>query len=117
MTHKNSSMSLPITEMEEAMQEQSNEGFWGWYDNVRRTAPMTAVGRIMTAAGYHIAHTGGGCLCWEQTKEDGRYQWICDQGNGLGEKEDERYLVGLYDSEGEIIAQGDVANLQAALIG
>jgi uncharacterized membrane-anchored protein len=69
----------------------------------------------MTALGFHVAHTGGGCLVWEQTKEDGRYLWVCDQANGLGEREEESYLVGAYDKEGEIIAQGDVANLQAAL--
>jgi hypothetical protein len=42
-------------------------------------------------------------------------RWICDEANGLGEREDETYLVGSYDEESEIIEQGDVANLQAAL--
>jgi hypothetical protein len=46
---------------------------------------------------------------------DGRYLWICDIDQGLGEHEDETFLVGHYDSEGEIIAHGEQPNLKTAL--
>jgi hypothetical protein len=52
----------------------NHEEFWDWYESVKRTAPMTAVGQRMTAAGYHVAHTGGGCLVWEKVLEDGCYE-------------------------------------------
>jgi hypothetical protein len=91
-----------------------NVDFWTWYDRVQQTAPLTAVGKIMTAAGYHVAHTGGGCLTWEQTLEDG-YRWICDDGNGLGETVAETYLVGTYNKDAELIAEGAAPDLHAAL--
>jgi hypothetical protein len=93
----------------------SKFNFWAWFDKVTADAAQTAVGKTMTAAGYHVAHTGGGCLVWEKTLSDGGYLWICDAGNGLGESATEPYLVGCYDKEGEIIAQDEMANLHSAL--
>jgi hypothetical protein len=75
---------------------------------------QSAVGRIMTANGYTVAHTGGGCLCWERTLPGGFYLWICDEGNGLGEVIDQPYLVGCYDRDGAF--DNDTApNLAAAI--
>lgn len=72
--------------------------FWKWFDNIAERAPTTDVGKVMTAAGYHVAHTGGGCLVWEKTVGHLVF-WICDEGNGLGDKLDEAYLVGVYDND------------------
>lgn len=88
--------------------------FWGWFDHVTEAAGSTAVGKIMTAHNYTVSHTGGGCLTWERMIDDKHYLWICDEGNGLGESPDERYLVGCYDSEGAF-DQHVCRNLAAAL--
>ena len=89
--------------------------FSNWFANVEKTAPLTPVGQRMTAAGFHVAHTGGGCLCWEKIGGDGRCLWVCDAANGLGERLSERFLVGLYAKEGELIKEDSVADLDAAL--
>lgn len=95
--------------------KKSDDKFWNWYLNVQKTAPQTPVGKIMTEAGYSIGHTGGGCLVWERNTAGDGYLWICDLGQGLGKSVEESYLVGFYDKEGEILAQGDVPSLTAAL--
>jgi hypothetical protein len=91
------------------------DNFFDWFDRVRNDAPKTDVGRLATAAGYTIAHTGGGCLCWEKGLPGGRYLWICDEGNGLGDRLDEPYLVGFYTDEAEIIVDGTMHDFPAAL--
>ena len=91
--------------------------FWKWYAEVERTAPTTEVGKVMTAAGYHIAHTGGGCLVWEKTIGD-LYFWICDEGNDLGDTLTENYLVGAYrdvDDGGEALDSDTMPNLKQAI--
>lgn len=89
--------------------------FFTWLDATTAAAQASEVGKAVAAAGnYTVAHTGGGCLCWEQIVPDG-YLWICDQGSGLGDKLDEPYLVGLYRLEGDVLADGTLPNLQAAL--
>jgi hypothetical protein len=88
----------------------SRTKFGEWYDGVKAAAPQTATGRLAVAAGFHVAHTGGGCLL-----DDGRYLWVCDEGNGLGERFDEPFLVGFYDSEGESIDGDTMPSLKVAL--
>lgn len=75
--------------------------FWGWFDNVVEGAKTTDVGQTMLAAGYHVAHTGGGCLTWEKTVGHLVF-WVCDEGNGLGDKLDEAYLVGVYPADSAV---------------
>jgi hypothetical protein len=91
--------------------------FWGWFDALPAKMAATEHGRIMLDAGWKIAHTGGGCLCWEKVAEGdyAAYVWICDEGNGLGNTADEPYLVGLYAPDGEPYINGpDNLNLTAA---
>ena len=90
-------------------------GFWAWYDDIQARAPKTIVGKLATSAGFHVAHTGGGCLTWERVFDDGRYLWICDEGNGLGMKPDDPFVVGFYDAEGNTIDDGTVENFATAL--
>jgi uncharacterized membrane-anchored protein len=89
--------------------------FSDWFEQIKLEAPLTEIGKLATAAGYHVAHTGGGCLCWEQTFDDGRYFWICDESNGLGESMTDTFLVGEYDSEGNDVEQDEVSGFKAAL--
>ena len=89
--------------------------FTDWFDRVEREAKDTEVGKLAIAAGYHVSHTGGSCLAWARVVENDRYLWICDEGNGLGNKVDEPYLVGYYDENGEALADATVPNLRAAL--
>jgi hypothetical protein len=91
------------------------DSFFKWLDNVERTAKDTEVGKLATQAGYSIAHTGGGCLCWEIAFPNGHYVWICDEGNGLGDKVDEPYFVGYYNEDADILADGTMPDLRAAL--
>lgn len=88
--------------------------FFAWLDKVETNAAATDVGKLMKAAGFEIAHTGGGCLAWEKQLGTS-FLWVCDEGNGLGDVLDELYLVGHYTPDAEIIADGDVPNLQAAI--
>jgi len=95
--------------------EKATNRFWDWYAKVQEDAPKTVVGRIMTDAGYKIAHTGGGCLSWEKILPTGGYLWICDEGNGLGNSETETYLVGRYTVDGEEVAFDALPNLRDAM--
>src|SRR5262249_10295636 len=89
--------------------------FWQWYEAVQRIAAESETGQRFAAAGFHVAHTGGGCLAWERNFDDETYIWICDLCNGLGEREDECYLVGFYNKDADVLADGDVPSLTAAL--
>lgn len=68
----------------------------------------------MRAEGYGDWHTGGGCRAWGKNFDDGYHVMICDEGQGLGDKFVETYLVGLYDSEGDFECD-DVKDLEAAI--
>src|SRR5262245_32414203 len=89
--------------------------FWQWFDSVLQSAPLTEVGKLATAQGFSVAHTGGGCLAWEKVLTDEHYLWICDLGNGLGETVTETYLVGYYNRDADVLDQGDVEGMPAAL--
>jgi hypothetical protein len=88
------------------------------YKRLMEASPLPlrpSVRSIMTAAGYEEHHTGGGCMAWRKTKADKTSFWICDEDNGLGDRVDEMYLTGHYDSDGDLIDEGTTENLQAAL--
>jgi hypothetical protein len=89
--------------------------FWDRFDALTKTMAATAHGKAMMEAGWHIAHTGGGCMAWEKNLPDGRYVWICDENNDLGERQDEPYLVGLYDANGQSETLDDCPDLGSAL--
>jgi hypothetical protein len=89
--------------------------FFGWFDKKEAAAKATPVGEAMIAAGYRLEHTGGGCLTWAKYFDDKSYIWICDEGNGPGDKLDEHYLLGLYISNGDDWIQDEIFGLKAAL--
>jgi hypothetical protein len=97
--------------------------FANWFNRIERTALGSPVGVVAAAAGFDVTHTGGHCLAWEsghclaweKSLAGGRYLWICDLGNGLGDSIDEHYLVGLYNQDADVLDEGKVDNLQAAL--
>lgn len=92
-----------------------SDTFWEVYDRVTAKAKASEVGKIVVAAGYDTAHTGGGCMVWEKVLPNKCYLWICDEGNGLGDTVSEPYLVGLYDMEGNALDGDTVPNLKMAL--
>jgi hypothetical protein len=83
--------------------------FRAFFDRACADASNTEVGGLAEAAGYHVAHTGGGCLVWEKVLPDNSYLWICDEANGLGTNNDHPFLVGFYDGDGnQIGAMGEM---------
>lgn len=110
----NSASPLALVSMEDRLQASDNK-FFDWFSSWVKTASDTEVGKLAIAAGYSVAHTGGGCLCWEHNLSDATYLWICDEGNGLGDSTSETYLVGFYTEDGEVIDDGSVENFAAAL--
>lgn len=69
----------------------------------------------MFASGFEAWDTGGGCQAWGKNFQ-GYQILVTDYDNGLGEKENEYYCVGLYrDGEGEQLATADANNLYTAL--
>jgi hypothetical protein len=89
--------------------------FSTWFNEVSAKALASDIGKLADANGFHISYGGGGCMCWEKIVSDDRYLWICDEGNGLGDKFDELYLVGFYTKDGEIIADDNVMNFADAI--
>ena len=103
---------VPATEAK-AVAETSR--FHTWFDGVVAKAATTEIGKRMLADGYSVQHTGGGCLAWERQFADGRYVYICDEGNGLGDEMGELYLCGLYDKDGDSIDVDAAQGLDKAL--
>ena len=73
--------------------------FFTWFDTVTDKASRSAVGKILTAQGWAVQHTGGGCLAWDKT--NGKYfVWITSDGTDLGERvrkpEKAVWCLGLY---------------------
>lgn len=85
------------------------------YQESVNTSPLPSVARTMKAAGFAEQWTGGGCRAWEKRTGNGGYLWVCDEGNGLGDRIDELYLVGHYGADHELLAEDSVENLNAAL--
>jgi len=91
--------------------------FWKWFDATTTAAKATPVGEVMTTNKYVPYHNGGGTLAWTRDL-GGALLMICDAANGLGDKLDEEYLVGLHMIDGESCAdfvEGDAPNLAAAV--
>lgn len=56
-----------------------------------------------TSRGFHVAHTGGGCMAWERVSGE-RYIWITFSDAYLGEpsnSDDPLWGVGVYGGEAE----------------
>jgi hypothetical protein len=76
-----------------------------WFDSVCDQAKASPVGKILTAHGFTIQHTGGGCLAWEKCT-DTHYAWITGE-DGASLEDDAAdpatvtFLCGLYDEDGE----------------
>jgi hypothetical protein len=52
-------------------------------DFTQAVAMASRVGKLMTANGFTIDHTGGGCLAWHKSGKD-HYTWITRDGTELG---------------------------------
>lgn len=90
--------------------------FWAWFDALSAKAKASPVGEVMTKAGYEPYHTGGGCTAWSRLDEGKKVQvMICDEANGLGDRVDEEYLVGLHSVDGEHFVEGAVVDLATAV--
>jgi hypothetical protein len=74
--------------------------------------------RMMTAHGYTLEHTGGGCRAWHRPVEDG-YLMITDYQLGLtAAASSQEWSVGRYLDDGEQygwIVTGEVYTLEGAL--
>ncbi len=71
----------------------------------------------MKAAGFEPIGTGGGCEAWSKTASagSGDYAWICTEDQGLGDSEEDNWLVGLYNEEGDEWINNETQTLTAAL--
>jgi hypothetical protein len=72
-------------------------------DFTQAVAMASRVGKLMTAHGYTIEHTGGGCLVWHKEGKD-HYVWITRHATELGadvvDFNNERVFdVGLYAND------------------
>jgi hypothetical protein len=73
-------------------------------DFTQAVAMASRVGKLMTANGFTIEHTCGGCLAWSKAGKD-HYAWVTVDGSELGadvvDLNDERVFdVGLYTDDG-----------------
>jgi hypothetical protein len=72
-------------------------------DFTQAVAMASRVGKLMTANGFTIDHTGGGCLAWHKAGKN-HYTWITVGGTLLGAEvvdlvNERVFDVGLYDEE------------------
>jgi hypothetical protein len=80
--------------------------WFDWFDTICAKAKASPVGKILTARGFAISHTGGGCLAWEKSTAT-HYAWITGE-DGVSLEDDAtdpstiEFIVGLYDQDGEI---------------
>jgi hypothetical protein len=95
--------------------------FWGWFDKVTEAAKASPVGKILTAQGWDVAHTGGGCLAWEKNT-DKAYVYITFGNEELGEHvadpETETWAVGVYSvdiNQNRFSMAQDIVGVTAAL--
>ncbi len=59
--------------------------FLTWFDATCDKAKASPVGKILTARGFDIAHTGGRCLAWEK-RTPSHYCRITAHGADLGDE-------------------------------
>jgi hypothetical protein len=83
--------------------------FLTWLDAWRDKAEASAVGRILTARGFDIAHTGGRSLVWEKTTPTHCCRITV---RGLGDEAADPttvvFDVGLYDADGIWLTENDL---------
>lgn len=77
--------------------------FWEWFDATVETAKATPEGAAFAAAGFELAHTGGGCTAWQRAIAGTDWVVSITDSEGLGHKvdPDENWLVGACQTEGE----------------
>lgn len=81
-------------------------GFWERWDAEAAQLEKTEPGRAFVAAGFRMAHQGGGCGCWQRTLVGGQIMLISDLEGCSGELGDDpadHYLVGLYTADMDAI--------------
>jgi hypothetical protein len=85
--------------------------FLTWLDAWRDEAEASAVGQILTARGFDIAHTGGRRLVWEKTTPS-YYCRITTRGADLGDGATDPaavlFEVGLYAANGTWLTENDL---------
>ena len=83
--------------------------FLTWLDAWRDEAKASAVGQILTARGFDIAHTGGRRLVWEKTTATHCCRITV---RGLGDEAADPatvvFDVGLYDADGIWLTENDL---------
>jgi hypothetical protein len=74
--------------------------FHAWLDRIDAEINASATGQLFLAAGYHMQHTGGGCLAWEKVSGDVTVLITGDDGVSLClDTAPDYWLVGKYDTK------------------
>lgn len=85
--------------------------FLTWFDATCDKAKASPVGKILTARGFDIAHTGGRCLAWEK-RTPSHYCRITAHGADLGDEAADPaavlFEVGLYAVNGTWLTENDL---------
>lgn len=88
--------------------------FAEFMSRAERTAYASEIGKVFTARGWVLQHTGGGCLAWEKMTEGKRhYAWITvddevqssdESGFDVADAEATPWTCGIYalDEEGSL---------------
>jgi hypothetical protein len=79
----------------------SAEGYFRWLDEtIKGVRP--AVAEPLRKAGFEPQHTGGGCMAWQKTLDDGTTLWISAGGAYLDADPDEpEWYAGRYADDGD----------------
>jgi hypothetical protein len=98
---------MPANEKETAV----TANFWDWFNGVTATALATEEGKAFAAAGFALAHTGGGCTAWERPVGSTGWRVLITDSEGLGHKlegesvydpgEPDHWLVGAQNNDGD----------------
>lgn len=99
----------------------SNEArrFFTAFDSAVQKGLRSPVGKILFPNGWSVSHTGGGCLAWEKSSDNGKFSaLITFNGVELGERirkpEKASFDVGLYPDEGGFVNHS-VIGVKAAM--
>lgn len=91
---------------DEAAQRDTSQ-FWIWFDAQTSKAKETTIGQLMASVGFHVTHTGGGCLAWEKSTQGCPWSlWITDESTlGTDRAESERCFGAMliHDDNGDFV--------------
>jgi hypothetical protein len=66
----------------------------------REQGESSAIGRLMTPAGFEVEHTGGGIYLWGKSIAADHWLYLSGGDTDLGETIDEQFGLGVYDDHG-----------------